>query len=404
MASGIYAEVKKRIELAEPGTVFLTSDFTDIATTTTVRKCLGRQVEEKIIRRIMDGVYEKPIYSKLLKEYIPANPDAIACAIARSFRWTIAPCGDVALNKLGLSTQVPVVWSYISDGPYRKFSWDNITLSFKHRANREISFMSETTTLVIEALKTLGKERIDDSIILSLKNRLPQAEKKKMLAAKFYKEELIPQLNVEMKEKLGEGEWISVDTEDEMVVNFYYPQIFEAEYLRSCVRLEIGPLAEWLPCHETSITPFAAEKYPDIFSQKDTSVLTIDVERTFWEKLTILHKIANFPEGKPLPARYARHLYDVYNLGNSWVKESAFKRKELLEKDVAFKQKFYYAKGAHYETATLSSIELLPRKTVFNALQEDYQAMKNMIYGNIPEFKDILVFLEKLQKEIHGLE
>ena len=181
MGRGIYAEIKKRIELVELGTVFLTSDFTDIATTTTVRKCLGRQVEEKIIRRIMDGVYEKPIYSKLLKEYIPANPDAIAYAIARSFRWTIAPCGDVALNKLGLSTQVPVVWVYISDGPYRKFSWDNITLSFKHRANREISFMSETTTLVVEALKTLGKERIDDSIILSLKNRLPEAEKKKML-------------------------------------------------------------------------------------------------------------------------------------------------------------------------------------------------------------------------------
>ncbi len=157
MASGIYTEIKKRIALAEPGTVFLTSDFTDIATTTTVRKCLGRQVEEKNIRRIMDGVYEKPVYSKLLKEYIPANPDAIAYAIARSFRWTIAPCGDVALNKLGLSTQVPVVWSYISDGPYRKFSWDNITLSFKHRANREISFMSETTTLVVEALTLFVK-------------------------------------------------------------------------------------------------------------------------------------------------------------------------------------------------------------------------------------------------------
>ena len=124
----------------------------------------------------------------------------------------------------------------------------------------------------------------------------------------------------------------------------------------------------------------------------------------FWEKLTILHKIANFPEGKPLPARYARHLYDVYNMGNSWVKESAFKRKELLEKDIAFKQKFYYAKGAHYETATLSSIELLPRKTILNALQEDYQAMKNMIYGNIPEFEEILAFLKELQEEIHRLE
>ena len=181
MTNSIYAEIKKRIEIAEVGTVFVTSDFTDVATTTTVRKCLGRQVEEKNIRRILDGVYEKPVYSKLLKEYIPANPDVIAYAIARSFRWTIAPCGDAALNKLGLSTQVPVVWSYISDGPYRKFSWDNITLSFKHRANREISFMSETTTLVIEALKTLGKERIDDGIIQSLRNRLPEAEKKKML-------------------------------------------------------------------------------------------------------------------------------------------------------------------------------------------------------------------------------
>lgn len=184
-------------------------------------------------------------------------------------------------------------------------------------------------------------------------------------AAKFYKEELIPQLNSEMKEKLGDG--------------------------------------EWMPSHETIVTPFAAEKYPDIFSQKDTSVLTIDVERTFWEKLTILHKIANFPDGKPLPARYARHLYDVYNMGNSWVKERAFKRKELLEKDVVFKQKFYYAKGAHYETATLSSIELMPKEAVLNALKEDYQAMRNMIYGNIPEFKDILMFLERLQEEIHGL-
>lgn len=74
-----------------------------------------------------------------------------------------------------------------------------------------------------------------------------------------------------------------------------------------------------------------------------------------------------------------------------------------MEKDVAFKQKFYYAKGAHYETATLNSIELLPKEAVISALQEDYQAMKNMIYGNIPGFEDILEFLEKLQEEIHGL-
>ena len=128
------------------------------------------------------------------------------------------------------------------------------------------------------------------------------------------------------------------------------------------------------------------------------------MERTFWEKLTILHKIAHFPKGKVLPSRYARHMYDVYNLGNSWVKESAYKRKELLEKDVTFKQKFYYARGAHFETATLRSIVLLPEKDIHKALAEDYEAMSNMIYGEIPDFDDILVFLEKLQIEIHELE
>ena len=222
-------------------------------------------------------------------------------------------------------------------------------------------------------------------------------------AAGFYEKELVPKLNKELIEKLGDGDWISVDTEDEMVVNFYYPQIFETSYLRSCVRLEIGPLAEWMPSHETVVCPFAAEKYPDIFKQKETDVLTIDAERTFWEKLTILHKIANFPEGKELPARYARHLYDVYNLGNSWVKESAFKRKGLLEKDVVFKQKFYYAKRAHYEKATVSNIELLTPQNRRRELNEDYQAMRNMIYGYIPEFEEILIFLEQLQTEVHKL-
>ena len=143
-------------------------------------------------------------------------------------------------------------------------------------------------------------------------------------AAEFYRDELVPVLNEELTQKLGVGEWVSVDSYDEMVVNFMYPRDFELEYIVPVVRLEIGPLAEWLPSHKTVIEPFVAEKYPDVFEQKNTEILTIDVERTFWEKITILHKMANFPEGKILPRRYARHLYDVYCLGNSEIKKSAF--------------------------------------------------------------------------------
>ncbi len=173
-------------------------------------------------------------------------------------------------------------------------------------------------------------------------------------AAKYYHEIIVPLLNDELIKKLGVGEWIEVDPDDEMVVNFHYPSLFEPDYLRPVVRLEIGPLAEWMPAHVAFVESFAAEKYPQVFRKTKTQVLVIDAERTFWEKITILHRIANYPETKAIPQRYARHLYDVYCLSHSWVKASAFGRKELLVQDVTFKQKFYYSRNAHYETASLN--------------------------------------------------
>ncbi len=181
MAGRFYDEIKNRIALYEDGDIFFTTDFKEIANLATIRKYLGRQVEEGTIRRVMDGVYEKPKYSKILDEFIPTDPEKVAYALAKKYHWTISPCGDVALNKLGLSTQVPVVWSYVSDGPYREFTWDNIILSFKHKTNREISFMSRISIMVIEAIKTLGKDNIDEKTIAILRSRLSGEEKTVLL-------------------------------------------------------------------------------------------------------------------------------------------------------------------------------------------------------------------------------
>ncbi len=181
MATKINEQIKNRILALDEGDIFFTSDFSDIASLATIRKNLGRQVDIGTIRRIMDGMYEKPKFSKLLNSYIPTDPEKIAFALARKYHWTISPCGDVALNKLGLSTQVPVVWTYISDGPYREFLLGNIKISFKHKANREISNMSEISIIVVEAIKTLGKERIDDVTISILRNRINQKDKEIIL-------------------------------------------------------------------------------------------------------------------------------------------------------------------------------------------------------------------------------
>lgn len=181
MAKGYMQKIRERILTAEEGSIFLTSDFADIADTNTVRSALYRLIQEGILRRILNGVYEKPKYSKLLDEYVAANPEAVAHALARSYHWTIAPCGNTALNLLGLSAQVTAVWSYISDGPYKTYEWNSTKLEFKHRTNKEITGLSYMTSLVIQALKTLGKSNVTPEVIQTLSEKLTNKDKEACL-------------------------------------------------------------------------------------------------------------------------------------------------------------------------------------------------------------------------------
>lgn len=181
MDNGYMQEIRARILAAEDGAVFVAPDFADIADTATIRQGLKRLYQSGIIRRIIRGVYEKPKYSKLLDEYVAADPDAVAKALARCYHWTIAPCGNTALNLLGLSTQVTAVWSYISDGPYKTYEWNSTKLEFKHRTNKEITGLSYMTSLVIQALKTLGRTNVTPEIIQTLSEKLSEDEKQACL-------------------------------------------------------------------------------------------------------------------------------------------------------------------------------------------------------------------------------
>lgn len=181
MDNGYMQEIRARILAAEDGAVFVAPDFADIADTATIRQGLKRLYQSGIIRRIIRGIYEKPKYSKLLDEYVAADPDVVAKALARCYHWTIAPCGNTALNLLGLSTQVTAVWSYISDGPYKTYEWNSTKLEFKHRTNKEITGLSYMTSLVIQALKTLGRTNVTPEIIQTLSEKLSEAEKQACL-------------------------------------------------------------------------------------------------------------------------------------------------------------------------------------------------------------------------------
>ena len=179
--NGYTKRIRERVLSLEDGTVFVMSDFADIADTSTIRQSLSRLVQSGTLRRILKGVYEKPKYSKLLDEYVAADPEAVANALARSYHWTIAPCGNTALNLLGLSTQVTAVWSYISDGPYKTYEWNSTKLEFKHRTNKEITGLSYMTSLVIQALKTLGRSNVTPEVIQMLSEKLTDKDKQACL-------------------------------------------------------------------------------------------------------------------------------------------------------------------------------------------------------------------------------
>lgn len=178
--------IRKRILESEKGTIFVTSDFKDISERNAIKMSLLRLCKEGLIRRIARGIYEYPEYSEFLHQFVSPSPNKFANAIARNFGWTIIPYGDTALNILGLSTQVPNIWSFVSDGPYKKYELNNIIIEFKHTTNKEITGLSYITALIIQALKALGKENISKSALDRLQDRLTYDEKRLIISEAKY--------------------------------------------------------------------------------------------------------------------------------------------------------------------------------------------------------------------------
>ena len=138
-------------------------------------------MESKEITRIMNGIYFKARYIEVIDEYTTPSIDEVAKAIARKYNWTIAPSGNTALNVLGLSTQVPATWSYISDGRYANFTIGNTIIEFKRRTNGDISKMSTMTAMIIQAIKAIGKDNVTEKEINFLKAKISPKEKEELL-------------------------------------------------------------------------------------------------------------------------------------------------------------------------------------------------------------------------------
>ncbi|MCB0308582.1 MAG: nucleotidyl transferase AbiEii/AbiGii toxin family protein [Bdellovibrionales bacterium] len=196
---------------------------------------------------------------------------------------------------------------------------------------------------------------------------------------------------------------IDPDDPDQQSLIFEYPKIIEASptYVKSSIKIEMGARAEHWPVGIYTITPYVTELKTDILTDMDTNIRTLNVERTFWEKATILHMYAHYPEGKIVPTRQSRHFYDFYRLLNSEAKDIALENKDLLSKVAQHKMLYYPAKWANYEAAEKEALRLIPQAEVVDQLEKDYRQMSDMIYGEIPSWKNILSEIQSFEKQFN---
>jgi hypothetical protein len=149
------------------GTVLFVDDFLEYGNSESVKKALFRLKEKEILVRLTHGIYLYPKIDKELGILFPSTED-IAKAIARRDKARIVPTGVQALNKLGLSTQVPMKVVYLTDGATRSIKVGKRSITFKNTSPKNLMAQGEISSLVIQALKTIGQSKLDDDTLFKI--------------------------------------------------------------------------------------------------------------------------------------------------------------------------------------------------------------------------------------------
>jgi len=157
-------QITEALKQLPKGSVLFVDDFLDYGNPESVKKALLRLKEKNLLVRLAHGIYLYPKIDKELGVLFPSTED-IAKAIARRDKARIVLTGVQALNKLGLSSQVPMKVVYLTDGAARTVKVGKRTISFKKTSPKNLLTQGEISSLVIQALKTIGQNNIDNETI-----------------------------------------------------------------------------------------------------------------------------------------------------------------------------------------------------------------------------------------------
>lgn len=199
-----------------------------------------------------------------------------------------------------------------------------------------------------------------------------------------------------------------VESDKDRVINVYYPNVIPSpDYLQPKIQIEISCRSLKEPFTIQSFASLVDETYPESdFAQAPIQVPTVNPERTFLEKIFLLHEEFQRPAEKMRVDRLSRHLYDVYKLDKTDFAEKALNNKELYQTIVDHRYKFNRIGHINYNLHQPQTINMLPVPQVMEAWKADYATMvEQMIYEtNPPTFNELISGLTTLKEKINALE
>jgi hypothetical protein len=164
------------------------------------------------------------------------------------------------------------------------------------------------------------------------------------------------------------------------------------------VKLEFGSLTDQKPTGRHPVRPLAADVLPEAFADWRCEVVALEVERSFWEKATILHTEYHRPAERPTPDRFSRHYADTAALARHPVSAGAIDQHDLRERVVAWKRQFFGSAWAKYDLAKPGTFRLVPPAERLPALKRDYEAMRDMYLSEPIAFEQVLAVLEAMEQ------
>lgn len=192
--------------------------------------------------------------------------------------------------------------------------------------------------------------------------------------------------------------------QDPLIIEIYYTKLTETDtYLKPGVLVEVASRSLKEPFTQRTFSTFVSEIYADhSFTDKPVTIPVVNPERTFLEKIFLLHEEFQKVPEKIRVERLSRHLYDIEKLSRTEYAEIALRNTELYNTIVRHRSKFTAISGIDYAKHNPENIRFIPPDTIIRKWEADYEEMKgSMIYGQPLDFDELISRLLELQNRIN---